>query len=621
MAARPRGSASTPARTCRRPAIGADLVTRRGGPGAAAGAERGRRLCAYGRRCSSSRNRRLGRPIAPSTGRRPRRCAGIPTGATRPRGSRRSRSSSIPSGRASRPGTSCSRARASPDPRRHGTFADVIARLRLRRGPGLRRPLPAADPSRSAARFRKGPNNTLDGRRRRSRAARGRSAAPRAATRRSTRRSARSRTSARSSTAAATAGIEIALDIAFQASPDHPWVTEHPSGSAHRPDGTIQYAENPPKKYQDIYPFDFESEDWQGLWRALRDVFAFWIEQGVTVFRVDNPHTKAFAFWEWCIADDQARPSRGALPGRGVHPPKVDVAPGQARVHAVATRTSRGATRAAELDRVRHRAHRDRRSASTSGRTSGPTRPTSSRRPPGGRPAGVRSRGSCWRRRSSSNYGIYGPAFELGENTPREPGSEEYLDSEKYQHADVGPRRPGQPRAAHRDGEPRSAASIRRCSERRRCAFHPTDNDQLLAYSKHRAAPTTWSLVVVNLDPHTRPGRLARPRHAPASDSVRTTRSTLSRSLDRRRPAPAVAPTDRVRSGANHDAAVRADVFPCEAHDDGIGSGRPRDRRAASAHASEPAADPLWYKDAIIYEVHVRAFFDSDADGVGDFRG
>ena len=115
-------------------------------------------------------------------------------------------------------------------------------------------------------------------------------------------------------------GIELAIDLAFQCTPDHPWVTEHPSWFAHRPDGTIQYAENPPKKYQDIYPLDFESEDWQGLWTALADVTRFWIDAGVTIFRVDNPHTKAFAFWEWMIADDPPRAPGDDLPGRGVHP-------------------------------------------------------------------------------------------------------------------------------------------------------------------------------------------------------------------------------------------------------------------------------------------------------------
>jgi starch synthase (maltosyl-transferring) len=96
-------------------------------------------------------------------------------------------------------------------------------------------------------------------------------------------------------------GLEIALDLALQTSPDHPWVREHPAWFRHRPDGTIKYAENPPKKYQDIYPFDFECDDREGLWLALLDVVRFWIERGVRIFRVDNPHTKSLGFWEWLI--------------------------------------------------------------------------------------------------------------------------------------------------------------------------------------------------------------------------------------------------------------------------------------------------------------------------------
>ena len=98
-------------------------------------------------------------------------------------------------------------------------------------------------------------------------------------------------------------GLEIALDIAFQCAPDHPYVQEHPEWFRKRPDGTIQYAENPPKKYQDIYPFDFETEDWQALWDELRSVVQFWVDQGVRIFRVDNPHTKPVWFWERLIAE------------------------------------------------------------------------------------------------------------------------------------------------------------------------------------------------------------------------------------------------------------------------------------------------------------------------------
>src|SRR5262249_59628572 len=104
-------------------------------------------------------------------------------------------------------------------------------------------------------------------------------------------------------------GLDATRDIAFHASPYHPYVKGLPQWFGHRPDGTIQYAENPPKKYQDIYPFDFECDDWRALWEELKSVFLFWVQQGVRVFRVDNPHTKPFAFWEWCIGEvKQVRP-------------------------------------------------------------------------------------------------------------------------------------------------------------------------------------------------------------------------------------------------------------------------------------------------------------------------
>ena len=130
-------------------------------------------------------------------------------------------------------------------------------------------------------------------------------------------------------------GLEVALDIAFQCSPDHPWVAAHPEWFHHRPDGTIQYAENPPKKYQDIYPLNFESPDWRGLWEELRRVLLHWVGVGVRIFRVDNPHTKPFRFWEWLIAEVRRVAPRGDLPGRGVHPAEGDALPGQGRLLAV----------------------------------------------------------------------------------------------------------------------------------------------------------------------------------------------------------------------------------------------------------------------------------------------
>ena len=172
-------------------------------------------------------------------------------------------------------------------------------------------------------------------------------------------------------------GLEIALDIAFQASPDHPYVKEHPEWFRHRPDGTIKYAENPPKKYQDIYPFNFESEDWQALWQELKRVIEFWIAHGVTIFRVDNPHTKPFRFWEWAIWRASSRD----------HPDTIFLSEAFTRPKIMRYLAKLGFSQSYTLlhlaqheggaRRVLHRADADRRRASTCGPTSSPTRRTS----------------------------------------------------------------------------------------------------------------------------------------------------------------------------------------------------------------------------------------------------
>jgi starch synthase (maltosyl-transferring) len=226
-------------------------------------------------------------------------------------------------------------------------------------------------------------------------------------------------------------GIEVALDIAFQVAPDHPWVQEHPDWFRARPDGTIQYAENPPKKYQDIYPFDFESDDWRALWSELAAVFEFWIDQGVRVFRVDNPHTKPFGFWEWCIERI-----------RGSHPDAIFLAE--------AFTTPRRMERLAKLgfnQSYTYFAWRQTKDEIieyvqelTTTDTAEYFRPNFWPNTPdilteylqtGGRPAFMNR--IVLAATLSSTYGIYGPAFELMEHEPRDPGSEEYLDSEKYQ--------------------------------------------------------------------------------------------------------------------------------------------------------------------------------------------
>ena len=190
----------------------------------------------------------------------------------------------------------------SPVAGRHGTFADCEARLAVCRRDGFRRPLSAADSS-----DRHGVSQGEEQRARGSARRRRQPVGDRIARRRP--QGDPSATWARSTifagcvAAAKSHGIEIALDIAFQCSPDHPYAAEHPEWFLRRPDGTIQYAENPPKKYQDIYPFDFETKAWRPLWEELKSVVLFWIGEGVRIFRVDNPHTKPFPFWEWLIDD------------------------------------------------------------------------------------------------------------------------------------------------------------------------------------------------------------------------------------------------------------------------------------------------------------------------------
>jgi starch synthase (maltosyl-transferring) len=304
--------------------------------------------------------------------------------------------------------------------------------------------------------------------------------------------------------AAADKGIELALDIAFQCSPDHPWVKEHPAWFKHRADGTIQYAENPPKKYQDIYPLDFESSDWQGLWDVLRDVFVFWMEQGVRIFRVDNPHTKAFPFWEWLIAELKRRYPDALFLAEAFTRPRVmqrlaKLGFSQSYTYFTWRNTKQELTEYfTELTESRVREF---------------MRPNLWPNTPdilhetlqiGGRPAFL-SR-VVLAATLGPNYGIYGPAYELGENKPLRPGSEEYLNSEKYEirHWDLD--------APHSIAG--TIASINRARHENpalhandNLLFHPTDNPYLIAYSKSTRDGSNTVLTVVNLDAfHTQAG-------------------------------------------------------------------------------------------------------------------
>jgi starch synthase (maltosyl-transferring) len=268
--------------------------------------------------------------------------------------------------------------------------------------------------------------------------------------------------------AAESLGIEIALDIAFQCSPDHPYVTQHPEWFRQRPDGTIQYAENPPKKYQDIYPFDFESPDWTGLWDELKSIFDFWIELGVKIFRVDNPHTKPFAFWEWCIGEIKQ-----------AHPDVLFLAEAFTRPKIMGRLAKLGFTQSYTYFAWRNtkRELTEYVTALTRSELREFLRPNFWPNTPdilpeylqlGGR-AAFMSR-LVLAALLSPNYGIYGPPFEHGWQVPREPGSEEYLDSEKYQvhhHDWTAP-------TASKTSSPASidcGASRRHCRRTRTCGF------------------------------------------------------------------------------------------------------------------------------------------------------
>ncbi len=293
-------------------------------------------------------------------------------------------------------------------------------------------------------------------------------------------------------------GIEIALDLAFQCSPDHPWVREHPEWFAHRPDGEIRFAENPPKKYQDIYPLNFETEDWHALWQELRSVVEYWTEQGVRIFRVDNPHTKPFPFWEWLITGVKA-----------TYPDVIFLAEAFTRPNVMYHLAKVGFTqsytyftwRNTKAELTNYFTELTQTEASEFFRPNlWPNTPDILHEylQTGGR-AGAIVR-LILAATLGASYGIYGPAFELCVNTAREAGSEEYLDSEKYE-----------VKHWRFDDTNTLRFIISRVNQVRRenpalqtnrgLRFHSTDNDALIAYSKSDG-PSDIIVTVVNLDPH-----------------------------------------------------------------------------------------------------------------------
>jgi starch synthase (maltosyl-transferring) len=298
---------------------------------------------------------------------------------------------------------------------------------------------------------------------------------------------------------AAERGIQVALDIAFQCSPDHPYVKEHPEWFRARPDGTIQYAENPPKKYQDIYPFDFETPAWQALWQELKSVFDFWIGHGVKVFRVDNPHTKSFAFWEWVITELKKQ-----------HPELILLSEAFTRPRVMHKLAKLGFTQSYTYFTWRNSKSEliDYFTELTKDSSREYVRPNVWPNTPdilheilqrGGRPAFIVR--AVLAATAAANYGIYGPAFELQERTPREPESEEYLHSEKYElkRWDLERSDSLAPLIARLNAIRKENPALQSDWSLR---FHPVDNHQLLAFSKKEGGNEI--LIVVNLDPHHR---------------------------------------------------------------------------------------------------------------------
>ncbi|MDQ6693338.1 MAG: DUF3416 domain-containing protein [Chloroflexota bacterium] len=294
-------------------------------------------------------------------------------------------------------------------------------------------------------------------------------------------------------------GLEVALDIAFQCSPDHPYVKEHPEWFRHRPDGTIQYAENPPKKYEDIYPFDFETSEWQELWEELRSVVTFWIDQGVQIFRIDNPHTKPLRFWEWLITTVKED-----------HPGVIFLAEAFTRPKVMYYLAKVGFTQSYNYFPWRNNKTElvewfteltttDVREFFRANLWPNTPDILTETLQMGGRPSFM-SR-FVLAATLGASYGIYGPAYELGVNTPMELGKEEYLNSEKYEVKHWNVDTPGSLRALiARVNSIRNENPALQSNESLR--FLPTTNEQIIAYYKATPGLEDVVITVVNLDPH-----------------------------------------------------------------------------------------------------------------------
>lgn len=409
--------------------------------------------------------------------------------------------------------------------------------------------------------------------------------------------------------------MEVALDFALQCSPDHPWVSKYPEWFTHRADGTIAYAENPPKKYQDIYPIAFDA-DFNGLVKETERVLRHWMDHGVRIFRVDNPHTKPVVFWEKVIGDINRTDPDVIFLAEAFTRPAMMRTLGQIGFQQSYTYFTWRNTKEELTDYL----------TELSGEAADSMRPNFFVNTPdilhaylqhGGRPAfAIRA---VLAATLVPTWGVYA-GFELYESAPVREGSEEYLHSEKYE---LKARDWAAAEAAGQSLAPLITAlnRLRRrhpaLQQLRQLRFHPVDNDSVLAYSKRCGDDVV--LVVVNLDPH----------HTHEA-TVSLNMPELGLAWHESFPVRDELTGETYHWGRdNYVRLIRAEG-PRRARL--LSATYSRDRRVTHLIVNEPVPDtfedtpakdrdPDWFKRAVFYEVLVRSFQDSNGDGVGDLKG
>jgi starch synthase (maltosyl-transferring) len=294
--------------------------------------------------------------------------------------------------------------------------------------------------------------------------------------------------------------IDIAFDLAFQCAPDHPYVKDHPEWFRQRPDGSIQYAENPPKKYQDIYPFNFETDQWKALWEELRSVIFFWIDAGVKIFRVDNPHTKPIPFWQWVIAEVNRKYTDIIFLAEAFTRPKIMASLAKAGFNQSYTYFTWRVSKQELVEYV---------TELVQGPSRNYFRPNFWPNTPDILPWHLQHQGEnifiirlALAATLSSNYGLYGPVYEFCENVPVE-GREEYFNSEKYEIREYDWKRTNRMtdiltllnKARKENAALQSTWNIQFCA---------IENPSIIAYVKATDDLSNIMMVVVNLDQHTR---------------------------------------------------------------------------------------------------------------------